>query len=316
MDDYNITSLKESNNEWISRLISILTPCIIDGCNRIYNEAYTLCLENDENDKYLMTFQNFLSRIPKWNSEIINLEVKKIKKDSACDYLEDLITCVHVIQLKALTCIRVGMNHKSIDIDIPNLDNFVHKVYINVARKLYTNVYLYEKNIQPLSVQRNKRELESIIHECILDSVRESIPVEKILRAYLDETVEETVEETFVHKASEQDTLTKKFQPPSQIVADTFDELTTTAPKYDTKNVSLPNTRLTFSNVDETQSTDNTIENVLAPKDINTLEQISNNNYAKRMLEESEEYDDDENEDETLRISDNVSNINLEVVTL
>ena len=35
------------------------------------------------------------------------------------------------------------------------------------------------------------RELEVIVKECILNTVRESIPVAQILRAYIDETVEE-----------------------------------------------------------------------------------------------------------------------------
>ena len=35
------------------------------------------------------------------------------------------------------------------------LDEFIHKTYINVARKIYKNVYLFEINIQPLQVQKN-----------------------------------------------------------------------------------------------------------------------------------------------------------------
>ena len=65
-------------------------------------------------------------------------------------YLEDLV-CVHIIQLKALTCIRVGQDQKKIDLQVPSVDNFVHKAYINVARKVYTNVYLFEKDIAPLN---------------------------------------------------------------------------------------------------------------------------------------------------------------------
>ena len=89
-------------------------------------------------------------------------------------------------------------NKKKIDIDVPKLKDFVHKIYTNVARKVYTNVYLFEKEIQPLEIQKNNRELELIVKECILNSVRESVPVEHILRSYLDETEEETVEEELV----------------------------------------------------------------------------------------------------------------------
>ena len=190
MDDYSVTSLGESKNEWCARLVNTLTPSVIEGLRSIFDEAWNLCKENDEEDKYLMTFQTFLSRVPKWNSSIITAERERICETSGCGYLEELITCVHVIQLKALTCVRVGQKQKKVDLDVPSADTFVHTVYTNVARKLYTNIYLFEKYISPLQIQKHNRELEIITKECILNSVRESMPVEAILRAYLDETDE------------------------------------------------------------------------------------------------------------------------------
>ena len=190
MDDFVISNLHESRNEWSARLVSIFTPLVIEGIKSIFNESWKLCLDNDEASKYLMTFQNLLARIPKWNSVIIEEERKRIIERSGCNYLEDLITCVHIIQLKVLTCIRVGNKQKKIDISIPKLDHFIHKVYINTARKVYMNVYLFEKNISPLQIQKNNRELETIVEQCILNAIRESIPTEAIIRAYMDESEE------------------------------------------------------------------------------------------------------------------------------
>ena len=195
MDDFNVSALHESKNEWGSRLVTILTPLIIDGYKSILEESIKLCRENGESEKYLMTFQNLISRIPKWNSQIIETERKRICEKSGCNYLEDLVTCVHIIQLKILTAMRVGQKQKKIDINVPKLDVFIHKTYINVARKVYKNVYLFEVNVPPLQIQKNYRELEIIVQECILNTLRESIPVEAILKAYMDETVEEDVVE-------------------------------------------------------------------------------------------------------------------------
>ena len=72
----------------------------------------------------------------------------------------------------------------------------MHKAYINVARKVYTNVYLFEKDIAPLQIQKHNRELEVIIKECIMNSIRDSMPVEDILKSYLAETTEEEVTTT------------------------------------------------------------------------------------------------------------------------
>ena len=204
MDDYNVNVLSEAKNEYSSRLVTILTPLIIEGIKSIFNEASKLCLDNDEEDKYLMTFQNFLSRVPKWNSTIIDEETKRIVTQSNCSYLEDLLTCVHITQLKILTSIRVSQKQKKIDIDIPKLNTFIHRCYIYYARKLYSNVYLFESNILPLNYQKNMREAELMCQESVLQVIRENMPVEKILRAYIDETVdEEIIEETIEKQVTE-----------------------------------------------------------------------------------------------------------------
>lgn len=197
MDDYNVNVLSEAKNEYSSRLLNILTPLIIQGVKSIFNEAVELCNTNDEEEKYLMTFQNFLSRVPKWSSTIVDVETKRITEASKCSYLEDLLTCVHITQAKILTSIRVSNHQKKIEIDIPNLSTFIHNVYINFARKLYSNIYLFEKDIMPLDFQKNMRECELLCRESILEVVRESMPIEHILRSYMDETThDEILEET------------------------------------------------------------------------------------------------------------------------
>lgn len=196
MDDYSVTSLYESKNEWATRLVNILCPLIQEGFKSIFDEALKLCVGNKENDKYLMTFQNLLSRVPKWNPNIIKEETSRIKERSTCGYLEDLITCVHIIHLKCMTVMRVGSKQKKVDIKLPELSDFIHKVYVNTARKLYSNVYIFEKGNHPLQVQRNNREFEIIVKECIYNTIRDNIPVEDLIKMYLEETIEDVVEVT------------------------------------------------------------------------------------------------------------------------
>ena len=193
MDDFNVNVLSEAKNEYSSRLVTILTPLIIEGIKSIFKEAYELCNKNEESSKYLMTFQNFLTRIPRWNQQIIDEETKRIIQRSRCSFLEDILTCVHITQLKILTSIRVSNRQKKVSIDIPKLPDFIHKIYIEFARKLYENVYLFEARIAPLQQQKNMRECELICRECILVVVQASMPIEQILRAYIDEDEEEEI---------------------------------------------------------------------------------------------------------------------------
>ena len=364
MDDFEVTNLYESKNEWVARLVNVLTPLIQQGIKSIFDESWTLCEENDEIEKYLMTFQNLLSRVPKWNDTIIEKEVQRIISTSGCSYLNDLITCVHIIQLKILTSIRVGKKQKKVDIAIPKLNEFIHNVYINSSRKLYTNIYLFEKSIKPLQFQKNQRETEIIVRESILNTVRENIPVEAILRAYLDETEEdEVIEETEeiiekpksetdenketqeggnndeskdndsqqeeetsnasiqVEKSSDFTTINdeeakeeeqrgmeqqqiKSSAQETAVSASMANELNNSIIKQSgekpqltkTSTITIPTEdtaqSLSFNNVDSAIGVNKKVETIDAPKDINTLEEISELRNTQRKQEIEEEEDD------------------------
>jgi hypothetical protein len=293
MDDFNLSSLHESKNEWSARLVTILTPLIVDGYKSILDEAIKLCKENKEMDKYLMTFQNFISRVPKWNPTIIEAEKKRICDKSHCAYLEDLVTCVHIIQLKVLTAMRVGQKQKKIDINIPKLDDFIHKVYINVARKVYKNTYLFEINIPPLQTQKHNRELEVIVQECILNTIRESIPVEAILKAYMDETVEEDVTEE----------IKEEYIDEAPINGGTMDQ-----PQTQSQNVNINDnnsqnneSKIKFNDTDYIRDTNNVESSINSPKSIEHLELLNKQRAEQRRLDEN---DDDDYDNIKLNISD------------
>ena len=293
MDDFVISNLHESRNEWCSRLVSIFSPLVVEGIRSIFNESWKMCVETDEVGKYLMTFQNLLSKVHQWNSVIVEEERKRIIERSGCNYLEDLITCVHIIQLKVLTCIRVGNKQKKIDISIPKLDHFIHKVYIHVARKVYTNVYLFEKNVNPLQTQKNSRELETIVQDCILTAIRESIPTEAIIRAYMDESVEqeeeifiENVKEPVVDTPVESESEEKKEEKKEE-------ETPSVVPSVQNIDEEKVVTRLTFNDIDSALNDNNEVESINAPKTIERLEEISTSRAIQRKLEEEAEEDED-----------------------
>ena len=287
MDDFNVSSLHESKNEWGSRLVTILTPLIIDGYKSIMDESIKLCKDNNEMDKYLMTFQNLISRIPKWNQQIIESEKKRICDKSGCNYLEDLVTCVHIIQLKILTAMRVGQKQKKININIPKIDDFIHKVYIIVARKIYKNVYLFEINIPPLNIQKNNREIEIIVQENILNTLRESIPVEAILKAYMDETVEEDVVEEIKEEITHE-----------PIIAPGNKE--TNANPIQKQPVNQSGGSISFNDIDYIKNENGKITSINAPKNVERLEEISTFRNEIRK----QEMNDQNNDDDKLIISD------------
>jgi hypothetical protein len=320
MDDFVMKNLNESKYEWCNRLLHILTPSVIQGIKSIFEEAWKLCQEKKEINKYLMTFQVFLARVPQWNETIISNERKRIIEKTGCNYLEDLITSVHVLQLKVLSCVRVGQKQKKIDINVPSLDQFIHSVYINVARKSYVMTYLFERNIDTLKIQENNFKLEQMVRDCIMDTVRENVPVESILRAYMDETDEmdvEVKEDVVVEKLpvptptppppeKEVSTPPKEDEPVTTPVIDVVTEQDTVA--QDTVATATANAvattttpAISFSDFDNTITVDGTKDDVLAPKTPERLESISMAAEEKRKAESKM---DDEDNDDRLKIGD------------
>lgn len=291
MDDFVLSNLYQAKDEWAARLVSVLAPCIAEGIYSIFDESLRMCAENNEMPKYLMNFQKLLTRIPLWSNVIVEEEVKRIIQRSGCNYIEDLITCVHIIQLKVLTSIRVGTCQKKIDINIPKLDVFVHKIYIHVARKMFLHVYLFEKTANVLQAQKNKRDVEVLVQECIIITIRDSIPTETIIRAYLDDSVEHDEEVTI----EDVDTGVEEAPAPVAVAAPLAVTPAATAPfaaafapdsAYDSV---VPATRISFNDMDNTLDGDGNISDVNAPKTLDRLEAISVTRALQKKAEEEED---------------------------
>ena len=313
MDDFVLENLQSSRNDFCSRLINLLTPHIHSGLKSIFDEAWKLCIENGETTKYLMTFQNFLLRVPKWNTSIIEKETQRISEQSGCSHIEELITCVHIIHLKTLTCVRAGSKQKKIDIAIPKLSEFIHKVYINVARKVYSNVYLFEKNKQHLQIQKNNYHLEGLIKECILNTIRESIPIEHLLKVYIeDQFIEEDTEVVDTEEIIAQDPIVEEEE---QKEKEQLDQEEVKEENNNDGDNSIKKQTITFDDIDRVRimnDADSTEELVNAPKTLERLEEISMKSFAKRK-EEQDDYDDDEDENDALQIGEPVSLGDLDI---
>ena len=324
MDDFVIGNLQESRNDFCSRLINILTPHIHSGLKSIFEEAWKLCLENNEAPKYLMTFQNFLVRVPKWNSTIIEKESQRIVDQSGCSHIEELITCVHIIQLKMLTCMRAGSKQKKIDISIPKLTEFIHKVYINVARKVYSNVFLFEKTTKHLQIQKHNHQLELIIKECILNTIRESIPIEHLLKVYMeDQFIEEDTEVVDTEEIISQDPVIEEQEQQQELeqqeALEQQQELDKLSDKLADKDEELgagvKQQTIKFDDIDRVRMLNDSEgeELINAPKTLERLEEISIKNFAKRKEQESGYDDDDEDGNDALHIGEAVSLGDLDI---
>ena len=207
MDDFIPQTLNESLNEWCARLVNVLTPRVVENLWKLLEEARRTAVDAKQLDKYLLSFQQLLQFVPKWSMAQVEEVRKHIIQKSGCNHLEELITCAHIILTKALVCARPGNRQKQLNVSIPKIDAFIHKVFIKSAGHAYRNAYLFEKEVAKLQYQRNMHDLEKLVHRAILDAIRENIPEEEIIRSFLDENYEyeeETIIENIPDEQAEE----------------------------------------------------------------------------------------------------------------
>lgn len=204
-DGGSVTILVDAKEEYTKQLVSILRPCIYQGIKSIYLDSKDIANQENTPENVLMIFQDQLSRIPKWSQEIINKEYQRIIDSSRCDYIEDLLKVVYVSHIKILTIVHSAQRNKKITLKVPSGSHFMHLCYIECAREFWKNPYLFSDRTSKYEHQKNMRDSENMIAECIAETIRKQLPVRHILKEYLNEPDEEVAEVKGVETGDEED---------------------------------------------------------------------------------------------------------------
>ena len=268
--------LVDAKSEYTQQLTQILSSPIYEGIISIYKYAKTIA-ENQET--VLQTFQELLSKIPKWTEATLNEEYTRIVLYSKCDWIADLITAVFISHTKVLSSIHLGSKQRNIDLKIPTPIIFIHNVYINVAREFWKNPYLfYNDNLNPIDIQRNMRDCENIIRECIQNTIRKLLPVKHIIKEYLGEDCQDSIatEDITSHFSSHHCDKLKKMA------------------KLDLDNINIENQETDYTN--NIKETD--VQSVISIKTINvdkddssnTIEDVITNTISKNLEENFNDY--------------------------
>lgn len=184
MEELNTPIFAQAKVEYTAQLVDMLYPHIFDGVKSIYDESKLLY--GRKKMPILLIFRELLEKVPIWNSEIIDSECSRIVNNTNCDYIDDLITAVFISHTKILTSIGPNRSFQKINVTIPKTGTFIHKCYINTARELWKNPYLFNENVPGHEFQKNNKEIEEIIKKCIENTIRKSLPIKDILKEHLE----------------------------------------------------------------------------------------------------------------------------------
>lgn len=205
MDNVEIKNLSEAKKEYTQQLVNILKNDIYNGLNSLY-------LSVKDNENYLEQFQVKLREIPKWNQDIIDQKYQDFITNSGCDWLDELLQAVFISNTAILTTVKSRNTvQNKIDLTIPKCSRFLHKCYIESAREIFKNPYLYMNDLDYKETQKNMRETLELISLSIENSIRNLLPMKDILKQYLKGADINAEKGTDFHLSDE--TITQKNEP-------------------------------------------------------------------------------------------------------
>ena len=184
----NLEYYSNIRDEYQIQLLNILKGPFYNGLKTIYNQVKQDALS--KNDKNIMkNFQICLKNIPVWNEDIIEVTSNKVIEKAECPYLTKLLEVVYKSNYKLLssqTKKRKGSSSKNLE--IPSIKNFIHKCYCEIAREIYINPFLMcDYDLTTWELQSNLRETYRLIENSINNTIRKTLPFEKMIDLYLND---------------------------------------------------------------------------------------------------------------------------------
>ena len=194
----NASLYSEARNEYLKQMSTWIVPPLVEFFRKEYNT-----LADTEGKRVMSAFQTYCSEVPLWNQDVIDSNIGIVLDNCRCDYMEELMTAVFIAYTKMLTAIRVNSRQKKLQITLPKLDHFLHRVFIECARSFWKAPYLFAQDLPPVEKQKNILQAEQICTEALSGAVRSLLPVKSILRDYLDDGEDKDEEEEKVEEKEE-----------------------------------------------------------------------------------------------------------------
>jgi len=167
--------LVDAKDTYIRQLADVTAPFVINTINTLYNAAK----KEAGFGKPTKLFQTKLREIPLWNQGLIDAQVTAIT--NKYKYFPELVAAAFVSYVKILSSVKIHAKKPHIQLKLPADDVFVHKIFINAAKSFY---------LDPPLVKAPREVRLALVRNAVETAVRELLPTEDILRAYLGGSVD------------------------------------------------------------------------------------------------------------------------------
>ena len=183
--------LVETKIEYTNQIINILTPYLFEGIYSIYQSAIKISETNNKKSSVIKIFQDVLKQVPNWTQTMLINETNRIlQKSNKCDIINDLIKAVIKSNMMILTNTPPKNKDKMKIKHNITPDYFIHNIYIEIARNVFNNPFLFYDSTNNIEIKKNQRDILYLIKNSIKEAIRKMLPLNYILKEYIGESFE------------------------------------------------------------------------------------------------------------------------------
>lgn len=172
--DNNVLAVAQK--EYMDQMNDVLLPFLITNFDEIFERAKI----DSKGKNTLITFQQYLKDIKSWNQGILRERTDEVA--NSCAYFSDLLAAIIVGYVKILSSVRLKVDKQKIAIKLPKSDDFIFRMYEEVAKVLYKSPYWMAEDLSEDDKIDNMR---PIVSRCMEQVVKALVPVQTILEAYI-----------------------------------------------------------------------------------------------------------------------------------
>lgn len=180
----DLQTLLLAKQEFLDHMRSILMKGIKEG---LVSQHETAVSQSPSYAAEIDTYQRVLRQTKLWNQDIIVRETDRVLGDNK-SLFPNLLAALYISQVKLMASVRVTKGPCTVQINVPSSESFIHRVYVECARILFSNPLLIYvgRNMSPQKICERNTNLSKVVNDGVLEAVRFMLPVKDIMSEYLN----------------------------------------------------------------------------------------------------------------------------------
>ena len=181
----NVGVLVESKREYTQQLVDQLSPLLYSDFHDMYREAAGALERNYFPNKTAKeVFTMSLQNVKKWveDDKVIQMYARRVTDH--CSWVMELLKTIMVVNTMVLAAIRNNDQPEQVNVEVPEIAEFVFELYKCTASKMPVSVFIYLHSGDDDRIEKAEEKMQNVIEKCIVKVISDMLPIKNLIATY------------------------------------------------------------------------------------------------------------------------------------